>query len=115
MQNTIKLLSVAVAFSLLSACSARPESIKPSYYSNQVYLSQDCKALSNDLIESQKELAANSEAQNNAADSDAVWVFLVGIPFNKLSGDHEEAVANNKGKIEAIKSALSINGCEIRG
>jgi len=96
---------------LIAGCASRPESIPASHVSHEKYIDNDCQVLYGKLSGAQSELARYSDLQNSAANSDAVGVFLLGIPFSKLSGDHAGNVAKWKGEIEAIETAKVKKKC----
>ncbi len=56
-----------------------------------------------------------SKMQDSMATGDAWGVFLSGVPFSKLSGDHEGDVACLKGEVEAIETAQIKNRCAYGG
>jgi hypothetical protein len=90
---------------LLIACATRPESIHASYVSYEKYMDLDCPAMATKMVETRAQLARYSELQNSKANGDAWGVFLLGIPFSKLSGDVEGDVARLKGEVEALDTA----------
>jgi hypothetical protein len=98
------LLMVAAMLSLIG-CANRPESIRASFVSHEKYAYLDCPALESRMTETRKALDATSKMQDEKATGDAVGVFLLGIPFSKLTGDHEGEVARLKGEVEAIETA----------
>lgn len=108
MKNKILYASILL---LVAGCASRPESIPASHVSHEKYIDNDCQVLYGKLSGAQSELARYSDLQNSAANSDAVGVFLLGIPFSKLSGDHAGNVAKWKGEIEAIETAKVKNKC----
>jgi hypothetical protein len=63
------------------------------------------------MTDTRVELDKFSKLQDEKATGDAVGVFLLGIPFSKLSGDHEGDVARLKGEVEAIETAQIKNKC----
>ena len=63
------------------------------------------------MTDTRSELDKFSKLQDEKATGDAVGVFLLGIPFSKLSGDHEGDVARLKGEVEAIETAQIKNKC----
>ena len=65
----------------------------------------DCTQLATKMSDSRAELSKVSEMQNSKANGDAWGVFLLGVPFSKLSGDHEGDVAKWKGEVEAIETS----------
>lgn len=63
------------------------------------------------LADTQTKLQTASQQQNNAANADAIGVFLVLVPISKLTGDHKAEVAHLKGEVEAIKTAQVTGKC----
>jgi hypothetical protein len=63
------------------------------------------------MSDARAELVKFSKMQDDKATGDAFGVFLLGIPFSKLTGDHEADVARAKGQIEAIETAQIKNKC----
>jgi len=63
------------------------------------------------LEDTRADLANLSRAQNEKANADAAGVFLLGIPFSKLSGDYEGEIARLKGQVEAIETAQTKKKC----
>jgi hypothetical protein len=90
---------------LLLACANRPESIRASYVAYEKYVDLDCQAMGAKMAETRAQLARYSDLQNSKANGDAFGVFLLGIPFSKLTGDVEGDVARLKGEVEAIETA----------
>lgn len=90
---------------LMTGCANRPESIRASFVSHEKYSYLDCTQLATKLGDTRSELEKFSKLQDSKANGDAVGVFLLGIPFSKLSGDHEGDVARFKGEVEAIETA----------
>ena len=107
-----KIFSIIVFAVFMVGCASRPDSIPASYVSHEKYVDNDCQILYNKLSNAQTELRRVSDLQNSAANSDAVGVFLLGIPFSKLSGDHAGDVAKWKGEIEAIETAKIKKKCD---
>jgi hypothetical protein len=77
------------------------------------YTNLNCKQLATETVAENEKLAALLKAQNSAAKSDAVGVFLIGAPLGSVTGgDKEGQVAVSKGKVQAIASASTANGCK---
>jgi hypothetical protein len=110
MKRALLLSLVALA---LVACANRPESIHPSFVSYEKFVPLDCAALASRISGARAELERVSKMQDEKATGDAVGVFLLGIPFSKLTGDYEGEVARLKGEVEAIETAQVKNGCEL--
>ena len=106
----LTLITVAVTVTLLG-CANRPESIRASYVPIEKFENLDCNQFTTALANAQGGLSDSSRRQNDKANADAVGVFLLGVPFSKLSGDHEGEIAQQKGEIEAIQGALAERGC----
>jgi len=98
------LVTVALATALV-ACANRPDTIRASYVSHEKFADLDCTQLVGRTTETKLELERVSRMQNDKANGDAVGVFLLGIPFSKLSGDHEGEIARLKGEVEALDTA----------
>jgi len=109
----IILASAVLVF--VSACASRPESISASYVSHEKYVDGDCVVLNTQMSNARAELAKVSDMQNSKATGDAWGVFLLGVPFSKLSGDHEADVAKWKGEVGAIETAQIKNKCMVAG
>jgi hypothetical protein len=107
----MKTILTVTLLALLSGCANRPETIRASYVSHERFVGQDCGALLVKLTDSRRELDRVSRLQNEKANTDAVGVFLLGVPFSKLSGDHEGEVARLKGEVEAVETAQVKSGC----
>ena len=106
MKTSLVLLAAAIAF---AGCANRPDTIRASFVSHEKFTGLDCVALGVRLSGSQRELLRVSKLQDEKANADAVGVFLLGVPFSKLSGDHEGEVARVKGEIEALETAQTKN------
>lgn len=111
-KTRFSLFAFVVAMVLaLPGCATRPDSIAPAYVSHERYSDVDCPALATKLSEAQSQLAKASSEQNSKANMDAVGVFLLGIPFSKLSGDHEGDIARLKGEVAALETAQVKGKC----
>ena len=109
----MRLSTVTVILTLfLAACATRPESIHASYVSHEKFMDLDCTALAAKMIDTKSELEKFSQMQNSKANQDAWGVFLLGIPFSKLSGDVEGDIARLKGEVEAIETAQIKQKCK---
>lgn len=100
------------AAAIFSGCANRPETIRASFVSYEKYTHLDCPALDTRMTATKLDLMKYSRMQDKKATGDAVGVFLIGVPFSKLSGDHEGDVARIKGEIEAIDTAQIKNKCK---
>ncbi|MBW8298645.1 MAG: hypothetical protein K0M60_03495 [Hydrogenophaga sp.] len=107
-----KLISCAVALVALGGCAKRPSAIVPADIPMAAYTNLPCEQLAQEQVKEQTALAALSKAQNDAANGDALGVFLIGVPVGSVVGaDKEGDVAVSKGKVQAIQSAMMSKGC----
>lgn len=104
-------LHIIMAACLLAGCANRPETIHASFVSHERYMDQNCMQLLGTLSNTRAELARFSRMQDGKATGDAWGVFLIGVPFSKLSGDHEGDVARLKGQVEALETAQVKQRC----
>lgn len=102
MLRTLSILALALA---VTGCANRPESIRASHVSHEKYTHLDCTQLATKMTDTRADLDKFSKMQDSKANGDAFGVFLLGVPFSKLSGDHEGDVARLKGEVEAIDTA----------
>ena len=107
-----KALFASLVLIFVSGCATRPESISASYVSHEKYVDGSCPILATQLSDTQEKLKKVSRLQDDKANGDAVGVFLLGIPFSQLSGDHAAEVAKLKGECEAIETAQIKNKCK---
>lgn len=71
----------------VSGCATHPDRIKPAAYSGAPCTAAD-----------RTRLAELSAEQKRAANTDAMGVFLVGLPIGSMNGpDHEAEIARLKG------------------
>lgn len=111
--RTAPLFCLALAaIGALSACASRPESIPASYVSHEKYTHLDCAQLATRMTDTRAELDKYAKLQDSKATGDAWGVFLLGIPFSQLSGDHAGDVARLKGEVEAVDTAQVKNQCK---
>ena len=106
------LLMTLIVTILTGGCANRPESIASSYISHERYIDGSCAVLNTQMSDARANLAKFSEMQNSKATGDAWGVFLLAVPFSKLSGDSEADVAKYKGIVEAIETAQIKNKCK---
>jgi hypothetical protein len=106
----LQVLLAVTAISLI-ACANRPDSIRASHVSYEKFTHLDCAALTIKMASTRADLDKFSKMQDTKANGDAFGVFLLGIPFSKLSGDHEGDVARLKGEVEAIETAQVKGQC----
>lgn len=112
----MKNLTAAVILSILiSGCANRPSSIRASYVSHEKFTELNCGELLELKYERSIKLERLSREQDGKATGDAIGVFLLGIPFSKLSGDHEGDIAHLKGEVEAIETAQIKAKCKRGG
>ena len=82
--------AAAVAI-FLSGCATHPDRIKPAAYSGE-----SCSAAD------RTRLAKLTAEQKRAANTDALGVFLIGLPIGSMNGpDHKTEIARLKGACRA--------------
>lgn len=80
-----------VALPLLASCATHPDKIKPAAYSGDKCTAAD-----------RTRLAELTAEQKRAANSDAMGVFLIGLPVGSMGGkDHKTEIARLKGACRA--------------
>ena len=113
MLRLISLVAGLVAVAL-AGCAKRPDAIAPLVMPTNAYAGLDCAQLAQEHLKSATSLGNAASAQSNAANGDALGVFLIGVPLGSLSGgDQEGKVALHKGEIIAIQAQQRQKGCEI--
>lgn len=110
-ESTMNKYIIVLLFTVISGCASRPDNIVASHVPHERYAGSSCERLAIDMDQVKRGLQEASERQNKKADMDAFGVFMFGIPFSQLSGDHQGDVAGFKGKIVAIETAQAMNGC----
>jgi hypothetical protein len=103
--KNLKYISIVVSTFFLLACANRPGSIHASYVSHEKFADLTCDQLITRQLSTHIRLERLSREQDGKATGDAIGVFLLGIPFSKLSGDHEAEIAHLKGEMEALETA----------
>jgi hypothetical protein len=103
---------IIVSAMAIVACANRPETIHASFVSHEKYVDLNCDQLVTRISDTRSDLDKFSKLQDGKATGDAWGVFLLGVPFSKLSGDHEGDVARLKGEVEAIETAQIKNKCK---
>jgi hypothetical protein len=110
-RNALRSALIGGLCAWLTACANRPETIHASYVSHEKFMDLDCPVLAVKMSDTRADLEKFSKIQDSKATGDAWGVFLLGIPFSKLSGDVEGEVARLKGEVEAISTAQIKKGC----
>lgn len=97
----------------LSACAKRPDAIVAVDIPMAAYTNLSCEEIAAEVVKEQENLAALSKQQNSAANKDMLGVALIGVPASStFGGDKEGLIANSKGKLNAMESALKSKGCK---
>ncbi len=107
-----KLSIVVCSVLVIAGCAKRPDAIAAVPMETTAYAGMNCRQLESTETQIRNELNALSAAQNSAADSDALGVFLLGVPWSSMSGNDKEAlIAVAKGKLDAIDLVQAQKGC----
>ncbi|RYH71045.1 MAG: hypothetical protein EON54_00750 [Alcaligenaceae bacterium] len=101
---------MAVVFAL-TACANRPESIQAYQVPQENFAPLECPALQTLMTNTRADLEKFSKMQDDKANGDAVGVLLLGIPFSKVTGDHESDVARLKGEVDALEIMQVTKSC----
>ena len=110
--NITKSVAPILLCAVVSACAKQPENIAAIPMDTVIYERMSCRSLAAEEAKTTAELNALSAAQKNAADSDALGVFLLGIPWASMSGNDKEAlIAVAKGRVDAINTVQASKGC----
>ncbi len=101
-----RIVLISIAILAISGCAKNPDSIAPVSM-DASYQNVSCSQASR-MLPTERSRLANLEArQRNAANGDAVGVFLIGVPVSSVSGgDQEGEVAVSKGKVLALENRL---------
>ena len=106
------IVAVSALVAGLAGCARNPDAIAPISMPANAYGGLSCEQLVTEHRRSSAALAAVSQQQKQAATGDAVGVFLIGVPVSSLSGgDKEGLVAQRKGEVVAIESAMRGQQC----
>jgi hypothetical protein len=110
--NFTKVAAPILLCAVVSACAKQPENIAAVPMDTASYERMSCRSLAAEEAKITAELNALSAAQKSAANSDALGVFLLGIPWSSMSGNDKEAlIAVAKGRVDAINTVQASKGC----
>lgn len=110
--NFTKASALILLCAVVSACAKQPENIAAVPMDTASYERMSCRSLAAEEAKITAELNALSAAQKSAANSDALGVFLLGIPWSSMSGNDKEAlIAVAKGRVDAINTVQASKGC----
>lgn len=104
--------SLLAATALATACAKAPENIAAIEMDTATYQRLSCRSLATEEVKITAELNALSASQKSAASSDALGVFLLGLPLSSMSGNDKEALISvAKGRLDAIDTVQASKGC----
>jgi hypothetical protein len=110
--NFTKVAAPILLCAVVSACAKQPENIAAVPMDTASYERMSCRSLAAEEAKITAELNALSAAQKSAANSDALGVFLLGLPLSSMSGNDKEAlIAVAKGRVDAINAVQASKGC----
>ena len=110
--NFVKLAVLTTMVLIIASCAKRPDEIAAVKMETAAYERMSCRSLATEEAKVTAELNSMSAAQNSAASSDALGVFLLGIPWSSMSGNDQEALISvAKGRIDAINTVQASKGC----
>ena len=105
-------LAVAACAAVLSACAAKPESIKAANYNSDSYAYLTCPQLAQYRGMLNGRLAQASSEQETARTEDAIGNVTLGIPFG--SAGHKWTpwqISDLKGRILAVEKVEIADNC----
>ena len=107
-----KFAALVIVVGIISGCAKQPDKIAAIPMETASYERLSCRALATEKAKITSELESLSAAQKSAASSDALGVFLFGIPWSSMSGnDKEAAISVAKGRVDAITTVQASKGC----
>ncbi|WP_304951453.1 hypothetical protein [Sulfitobacter sp.] len=99
-------VAACIAMLTVSACAQRPDAIAPVSMAG-AYDGVSCRSAQQLLAAERQNLSALSAQQNQAANGDALGVFLIGVPMSSVTGgDKAGDIASSKGKIVALENRM---------
>lgn len=101
---TILIMALSVA-----GCAQSANQVQASYISTARYDGWNCNKLQREYIFVEEALIRSSKTQDDAATTDALMVFLIGIPTS--GGGVKGEVARLKGQREALRQSARDAGC----
>lgn len=108
----VQLGTLITAAALAAACAKRPDEIAAVPMDTASYEGMSCRSLAVEETRITADLDTLSAAQASAADSDALGVFLLGIPWSSMSGnDKETLISVAKGRLDAIDMVQASKDC----
>jgi hypothetical protein len=108
------ILTTAIIPLVISSCAKRPNAVVATSLPSDTYAAYTCAELAPELTKAEADVSALSAKQTNAANADAVGVFLVAVPVGSLTNnDVEGELSVAKGKVLAIKSQQIAKKCSV--
>lgn len=104
-----KILVVLLIAMSITSCAQRADQVQASYISTTRYDGWKCSKLRKEYIFVEEALIRSSKTQDDAANTDALMVFLIGVPTS--GGGIKGEVAALKGQREALRQAARDAGC----
>ena len=105
----LTMVSLSICCILMIGCAQRAANIAPAHISAAKYADWDCKRLLDEKTFVDNALPKASSQQDAAADSDAMMVFLIGVPTS--GGGIKSEVARLKGEQEALRNVIRDKDC----
>ena len=102
------LISIAVV-STFAGCATKADNIEPAAISTAKYDGWSCRKMAKEKAFVDQALVRVSTSQDKAAETDAVMVFLIGVPTS--GGGTPGEVARLKGEQEAIRRRMVERNC----
>lgn len=99
---------------VLAGCASPPQYIQPAYVSPLKFSPLACDQLAQEDQRTTAALKKASDEQKSAANTDAVGVFLIGVPIGSMAGHNAtDQVSILKGEKTSINTAIAQKKCPI--
>lgn len=96
----------------LAACAQQPESIAAIPANGNAFATFNCSQLAQAEVATNQNIENLSAAQRTAANSDALGVFLIGLPVSSMGGgDVAGQLGVARGELQAIQRQKAAKGC----
>ncbi len=102
----------ALGLALLAGCVASPEDIAPEYVQESRYEGWSCAQFATESARIDEVLTVASKQQDETRSSDAVGIFLLGLPLGTMTKDDlAPEIARLKGQREALDRGATKSRC----
>lgn len=108
----MRLLLLAIC-AVLAACAKAPDDIRPTPTNPTPYQAYNCRQLHAEAARLEAALSREVPQQSSARTHDIISDTVIGFPVSGLLGeDVADQIAANRGKLDAVRQAISTRGCD---